>query len=107
MDDLKMLREMRSDVGSAPPITLARGREKSHGQNRSGIPRRATTDQSHRHASEHPTRWWALASSWFPSDFRRKGMQAAAPTISLGAKISNLGGARSSTSIRRSRQPMA
>ena len=37
----------------------------------------------------------------------RKGMQAAAPTISLGAKISNLGGARSSTSIRRSRQPMA
>ncbi|BCW50111.1 CU044_5270 family protein [Arthrobacter sp. StoSoilB13] len=28
MDDLKLLREMRSDVGSAPPATLARGREK-------------------------------------------------------------------------------
>ncbi|RAM37211.1 CU044_5270 family protein [Arthrobacter globiformis] len=28
MDDLQLLREMRSDVGSAPPATLARGREK-------------------------------------------------------------------------------
>jgi hypothetical protein len=28
MDDLQLLREMRSDIGSAPPATLARGREK-------------------------------------------------------------------------------
>src|SRR6478672_10571913 len=28
MDDLQLLREMRSDIGSAPPVTLARGREK-------------------------------------------------------------------------------
>lgn len=28
MDDLQLLREMRNDVGSAPPATLARGREK-------------------------------------------------------------------------------
>jgi hypothetical protein len=27
MDDLQLLREMRSDIGSAPPATLARGRE--------------------------------------------------------------------------------
>jgi hypothetical protein len=29
MDDLQLLREMRSDIGSAPPATLARGRKKS------------------------------------------------------------------------------
>lgn len=28
MNDLQLLREMRSDVGSAPPATLARGRNK-------------------------------------------------------------------------------
>ena len=28
MDDLQLLREMRNDIGSAPPATLARGREK-------------------------------------------------------------------------------
>ncbi|QHK18964.1 hypothetical protein GU243_03410 [Pseudarthrobacter psychrotolerans] len=28
MDDLQLLREMRSDIGSAPPATLARGRNK-------------------------------------------------------------------------------
>lgn len=28
MDDLQLLREMRSDIGSAPPATLARGRQK-------------------------------------------------------------------------------
>lgn len=45
MDDLQLLREMRSDVGSAPAATLARGREKVMARVAPASTAAATTDR--------------------------------------------------------------
>ena len=55
MDDLQLLREMRSDIGSAPPATLARGRNKV--MTRIGATSRPeTTNRKHQPGKVSPIR---------------------------------------------------
>ncbi|MFE4837564.1 CU044_5270 family protein [Arthrobacter sp. NPDC056691] len=53
MDDLQLLREMRSDVGSAPPATLARGREKLMAK----IGQSSTAEETRPKATDTPIRF--------------------------------------------------
>jgi RNA polymerase sigma-70 factor (ECF subfamily) len=56
MDDLQLLREMRSDISSAPPATLARGRNKLMARIGS-TSRPETTTGTHAPAKVSPTRF--------------------------------------------------
>lgn len=70
MDDLQLLREMRSDIGSAPPATLARGRNKLISKISSDSRPEATTE-THASANVRPIR------------FRRRILIASAAAVLL------------------------